>query len=121
MRQRPADRIRKLESELRETKAVNQQSKQIWMATMKDDINTVEKLRLEVERIAQEKQDMQRQFEAKLTEMAQDRETARQTRPCKKRQNLRNPRTDTATVLINSDKRWREWRKKIRYSDSSRR
>ena len=54
VRQRPADRIRKLESELRETKAVNQQSKQIWLATMRDDIDKVEKLRLEVARMAQE-------------------------------------------------------------------
>ena len=55
VRQGPADRIRKLESELSETKAVSEQSKQIWLTTMKDDINTVEKLRLEVARMAQEK------------------------------------------------------------------
>ena len=55
VRQRPADRIRKLESVLSETKAVSEQSKQIWLTTMKDDNNTVEKLRLEVARMAQEK------------------------------------------------------------------
>ena len=49
------DCIRKLERELRETKAVNLQSKQIWMATMKDDVDKVEQLRQEVVKIAQEK------------------------------------------------------------------
>ena len=36
------DRIRKLENKLRETKAVNLQSKQIWMETMNDDVDKVE-------------------------------------------------------------------------------
>ena len=64
------DRIRKLESELRETKAVNLQSKQIWMATMKDDVDKVEQLRQEVAKMAQEKNDMRRLYETRLTEMA---------------------------------------------------
>ena len=94
VRQRPADRIRKLESELRETKAVNQQSKQIWLATMQDDINTVENLRLEVARMAQEKQNMQRQFDkemARLEEIAQDREAARQANQSKLLQEATKP------------------------------
>jgi len=73
------DRIRKLESELMETKAVNLQSKQIWIATMKDDVDKVEQLRLEVTKMVQEKKDMGRLYETKLTEMAQEREAARTT------------------------------------------
>ena len=42
------ERIRKLENELRETNAVNLQSKQIWMATMNDDVDKVEQLTQEV-------------------------------------------------------------------------
>ena len=49
VRQRPTmDRIRKLENELRAVKAVNLESKQIWMATMKDDVDKVEQFRQEV-------------------------------------------------------------------------
>jgi hypothetical protein len=44
-----------LESELRETKAVNLQSKQIWLATMKDDVDKVEQLRQEVARMAKKR------------------------------------------------------------------
>ena len=103
------DRIRKLESELRETKAVNLQSKQIRMATMKDDVDKVEQLRQEVEKMAQEKKDMQRRYETKLTEMSQERGEQQghfnMQRPCKKRRIRRNPMTNTATVLKSSDKR----------------
>ena len=47
------------------------------------DINKVEKIRLDVARIAQDEQDMQRHYETKLTEMAQDREAARPTNHAK--------------------------------------
>ena len=42
------DRIRMLERELREIEAVNLQSKQIWIETMKDDVDKVEQLRQEM-------------------------------------------------------------------------
>jgi hypothetical protein len=78
-----------LESELREIKAVNLQSKQIWLATMKDDVDKVEQIRQEVERMA--KKDMQRHYETKLTEMAQDREAARPTNHAKALQEETKP------------------------------
>ena len=46
---------------------------------MKDDVDKVEQLRQEVARMAQKKEDMQRHYETKLTEMAQDREAERST------------------------------------------
>ena len=49
------DQVRKLECELRKTKAVNMQSKKICMITMKPVIDKVEKLRQEVARMCQEK------------------------------------------------------------------
>ena len=49
------DRIRNLESEFRETKAVNLQSKQIWMVTMKNDVDKVEQLSQEVRSLRKKK------------------------------------------------------------------
>jgi len=60
------ERIKQLENELRETKAINQKSKTIWMTTLKSDVDRVEHLKLEVARMTQEKQDMQRQFEERI-------------------------------------------------------
>jgi hypothetical protein len=58
--------MKQLENERRETKAINQKSKTIWMTTLKSDVDRVEHLKLEVARMTQEKQDMQRQFEERL-------------------------------------------------------
>ena len=74
----PADRIRKFESELRETKVVTPQSKQIWLATMNDDVESGA-AQIRGGEDGARKKDMQRHYKTKLTEMAQDRDAARPT------------------------------------------
>ena len=96
---------------------MNQQSKQIWLATMNDDINTVENARM-----AQEKKDMQRQFEEVWREAAQEKQTTLQaTRALQLRQFARQETHAGELTDEDSDKTEREADVRARLAPSNRR